>query len=75
MIHLLNIEIFACRTADVPDVIQSRLETQDDKITLEAVLSPIKDKTEEETQKKEEKSFVRPRFVKVTDLSVLNGFD
>ena len=61
------IEIFPCRTTDVPSVIQSHLETHDDKIILEEVLSPIKDKTEDEAQKKEEKSFVRPRFVKVPD--------
>ena len=70
-----NIERFACRSTDVPDVIQSGLDTLDDKITLEEVLSPVKDKTEDETQKKEEKNFVRPRFVKVPALSVLSGCD
>ena len=63
----LDIEMLACRTTDVPNVIQSHLETHNDKIILEEVLSPVKDKTEDETQKKEEKSFVRPRFVKVPD--------
>ena len=71
----IDSERFACRSTDVPDVIQSHLDTPDDKITLEEVLSPAKDKTEDDTQKKEEKSFVRPRFVKVPELPVVSGCD
>ena len=73
--NCLYIERFPRRSTDVPDVIQSHFDSHDDKITLEEVLSPIKDKTEDETQKKEEKNFVRPRFVKVPALSVLSGCD
>lgn len=39
-----------------------------DQISLEEVPSPVNDKTREETQKGEEKNFVRPRFVKVSIL-------
>ena len=40
-------------------------EAAGDQISLEEVPAPVDGKSQEETQKGEEKNFVRPRFVKV----------
>ena len=50
------------------DVAQHQLHSPGDRVVLEDVedvLSPDKDTAGGETQKKDEKNFVRPRFVKV----------
>ena len=60
------------RNTDVVSEKQSRAESPGDKVSLEEVLAPAGEKTQEETQK-EEKNFVRPRFVKVSLLLSLEA--
>jgi len=61
---LLNV---ALRNTEVSDVAQHQLHSPGDRVVLEDVEdvpSPDKDTAGGETQKKDEKNFVRPRFVK-----------
>lgn len=62
------IESLLWRNTEVSDVAQHQLHSPGDRVVLEDVEdvpSPDKDTAGGETQKKDEKNFVRPRFVKV----------